>query len=366
MGYPPEGRTEGEEGTNCVIIQKHPAPAPLNELRRLLSTPANNQINRHNPSQGYQQTSHMNPFMQDYGIEGNGEQLAAAGWNHQQQISDHHQQHVANELQNHGQNGPGAAIYPQHSPLIPSQEVMDEVVRFMPYYASSNEQPTFPGGLEVLWKEVPEDCQRLITPQDVPETARFRGYFTVCELLTLKRSLMSRLTSVRNGQEPMMRKPPPSASAVAAAAANARADNIINTGMGTGVGGAVKEALAVLQDDNQAQHLHHHQQHQQQQQEQHHPMTTVSICNINHQSSPPSFIQNNNGMDESDVPLDHVNHLGPKDFAITAPIMRPSNTPPPPYRTSTLVFKLLIIGSYRFRSFSHGNPNRLRVLFNTQ
>jgi len=39
---------------------------------------------------------------------------------------------------------------------------------------------------------------------------------------------------------------------------------------------------------------------------------------------------------------------------------------PPPYRTATLVFKLLQIGSYCFRSFSDVNPNRLRVLFNTQ
>jgi hypothetical protein len=40
--------------------------------------------------------------------------------------------------------------------------------------------------------------------------------------------------------------------------------------------------------------------------------------------------------------------------------------PPPPYRTATLVFKLLQIGNYQFRSFSEINPNRLRVLFNTQ
>ena len=369
MGYA-EGRAEGgEEGTNCVIIQKHPThPAPLNELRRLLSAPAHNQNTRHNPSQGYQQTSHLNSFLQDYGIDGNGGQLAnaaPAGWNHhQQQMSDHHSQHnVSNELQNHhhGQNGPGVMHPPHHSP----QEVMDEMVRFLPYYASSNDQATFPGGLEVLWREVPEECQRLITPQDVPDTARFRGYFTVCELLSLKRSLMSRLTSVRNGQEPVMRKPPPSATAVAAAEAAARAEEIKNVQMGLGVGGAVKEALAVLQDDNQ--HLHHQQQQQQQQhqEQQHHPMTTVSICNISHQSSPPSLFQNNNGMDDSDVPLEQVN-VGPKDFAVTAPIMRPSNTPPPPYRTSTLVFKLLTIGNYRFRSFAPNNPNRLRVLFNTQ
>jgi len=42
------------------------------------------------------------------------------------------------------------------------------------------------------------------------------------------------------------------------------------------------------------------------------------------------------------------------------------NGPPPPYRTATLVFKLLVIGGYQFRSFSEVNPNRLRVLFNTQ
>lgn len=40
--------------------------------------------------------------------------------------------------------------------------------------------------------------------------------------------------------------------------------------------------------------------------------------------------------------------------------------PPPPYRTATLVVKLLQIGAYQIRSFSNVNPNRLRVLFNTQ
>lgn len=40
--------------------------------------------------------------------------------------------------------------------------------------------------------------------------------------------------------------------------------------------------------------------------------------------------------------------------------------PPPAYRTATLVFKLLQIGTYQIRSFSEVNPNRLRVLFNTQ
>lgn len=40
--------------------------------------------------------------------------------------------------------------------------------------------------------------------------------------------------------------------------------------------------------------------------------------------------------------------------------------PPPAYRTATLVFKLLQIGNNQIRSFSEMNPNRLRVLFNTQ
>lgn len=40
--------------------------------------------------------------------------------------------------------------------------------------------------------------------------------------------------------------------------------------------------------------------------------------------------------------------------------------PPPAYRTASLVFKLLQIGSYQIRSYSEMNPNRLRVLFNTQ
>jgi hypothetical protein len=38
----------------------------------------------------------------------------------------------------------------------------------------------------------------------------------------------------------------------------------------------------------------------------------------------------------------------------------------PAYRTATLVFKLLEIGNYQIRSYSEMNPNRFRVLFNTQ
>jgi len=44
----------------------------------------------------------------------------------------------------------------------------------------------------------------------------------------------------------------------------------------------------------------------------------------------------------------------------------PYITPAPAYRTVTLVFKLLQIGNYHIRSYSEMNPNRLRVLFNTQ
>lgn len=49
-----------------------------------------------------------------------------------------------------------------------------------------------PGGLEVLWRELPVDCQKLLVPADVPDTARLRGYFTVCELIILKRALEAR------------------------------------------------------------------------------------------------------------------------------------------------------------------------------
>jgi len=58
---------------------------------------------------------------------------------------------------------------------------------------NTGENPLFPGGLEVLWKEVPEECQKMLTPQDVPDAAKFRGYFTVCELIALKRSLTAKL-----------------------------------------------------------------------------------------------------------------------------------------------------------------------------
>jgi hypothetical protein len=40
--------------------------------------------------------------------------------------------------------------------------------------------------------------------------------------------------------------------------------------------------------------------------------------------------------------------------------------PPPPYRSLALVLRLLQVGNYSFRSFSEVNPNRCKVLFNTQ
>ncbi|CAL8129666.1 unnamed protein product [Orchesella dallaii] len=56
---------------------------------------------------------------------------------------------------------------------------------------------TMPGGLEHVWKGVPLECQWIMTLQDIPNSARCRGYFTVGELLHLKRSLMIRLANSR-------------------------------------------------------------------------------------------------------------------------------------------------------------------------
>lgn len=56
------------------------------------------------------------------------------------------------------------------------------------------------GGLSVLWGQVPEACQKILTQHDIPDTVKVRGYFTVCELLELKRSLVGRLKSLESGK----------------------------------------------------------------------------------------------------------------------------------------------------------------------
>jgi hypothetical protein len=70
----------------------------------------------------------------------------------------------------------------------------------IPWTASSSEPSAYPGGLEIVWREVPEECQRLLSMQDVPDSAKLRGYFTVCELINLKRSLLGRLGSLETGK----------------------------------------------------------------------------------------------------------------------------------------------------------------------
>ncbi|CAL8080978.1 unnamed protein product [Orchesella dallaii] len=61
------------------------------------------------------------------------------------------------------------------------------------HHPALSDPASLPGGLEHLWKNVPVECQRIMTTQDIPDSARSRGYFTVFELLQLKRSLMMRL-----------------------------------------------------------------------------------------------------------------------------------------------------------------------------
>lgn len=57
----------------------------------------------------------------------------------------------------------------------------------------SNSDPNaIPGGLEILLRELHVDCQKLMVPRDIPDSAKCRGYFTVSELLCLKRTLEAR------------------------------------------------------------------------------------------------------------------------------------------------------------------------------
>lgn len=57
-----------------------------------------------------------------------------------------------------------------------------------------------PSGLEILWRELPVDCQKLFMQQDIPDSAKFRGYFTVAELLVLKRILQSRYAGAESAK----------------------------------------------------------------------------------------------------------------------------------------------------------------------
>lgn len=66
-------------------------------------------------------------------------------------------------------------------------------------WRSSSEMFAY-GGLSVLWRQVPEACQKIVTQHDIPDTVKVRGYFTVCELLELKRSLMGRLNNMEPGK----------------------------------------------------------------------------------------------------------------------------------------------------------------------
>jgi len=52
----------------------------------------------------------------------------------------------------------------------------------------------YPSGIDVVFKQVPSECRALLVPSDVQDSATRRGYFTVGELLELKRLLISRYT----------------------------------------------------------------------------------------------------------------------------------------------------------------------------
>lgn len=124
------------------------------------------------------------------------------------------------------------------------------------------------------------------------------------------------------------------------------------------VGGAVKEAMNTLQDNGQdnldADEI------------------KTEYVDLNGSYRPPSEILSSSS--SSSVvhvtgPSASINPAGNLNSNQHGGYSYNSNGnigPPPPYRTATLVFRLLQIGSYQFRSFSEVNPNRLRVLFNTQ
>ncbi|XP_021946938.2 uncharacterized protein LOC110844918 isoform X2 [Folsomia candida] len=217
-----------------------------------------------------------------------------------------------------------------HSTSTAGGTVSNAPASRMPW-STSSEILAYPGGLEVVWREVPETCQRLITMQDVPDTARMRGYFTVCELLSLKRNLMGRLEIVE-------------------------AERSQITPREESVGVAVKEAMNTLDDTPQSQDS---------------PLAEdVRKTRVKKSKDPePSK--------EDEVPKETLPSSSPSPSSqpleiatviTTATTVQTncSTASKSAYRTATLVFKLLQIGNNQIRSFSEMNPNRLRVLFNTQ
>lgn len=111
---------------------------------------------------------------------------AAIGWMSGPTTAPHHNAAMSHGSTNHNNGG-------NINACIPSQNIAPKASSSSRLHAAALPDPTaLPGGIEILWRELPPDCQKIMVPQDIPDSARCRGYFTVCELLVLKRGLESR------------------------------------------------------------------------------------------------------------------------------------------------------------------------------
>lgn len=115
----------------------------------------------------------------------------------------------------------------------------------------------FPGGIEVALKEVPAECRTLLEPSDIPRAATARGYLTVSELLVIKRILLARYRGDCEGKPRMSwaesdgKRSNPRRGVKRSRPQESEKVSVIKCTSSVGrVGGAVKEAMKVLEDDH--------------------------------------------------------------------------------------------------------------------